>query len=78
MKNSEITKRRQAIAPRGVGIMCDFYADRAENATIWDVEGNQYTDFACGIAVLNTGHRHPALIKAMQEQLGASPIRLIR
>lgn len=70
MKNSEITKRRQAIAPRGVGIMCDFYADRAENATIWDVEGNQYTDFACGIAVLNTGHRHPALIQAMQEQLG--------
>ncbi len=39
--------------------MCDFYADRAENATLWDVEGRQYTDFAAGIAVLNTGHRHP-------------------
>ncbi|MDN3986576.1 4-aminobutyrate--2-oxoglutarate transaminase [Zwartia vadi] len=69
MNNSDITKRRKAIAPRGVGIMCDFYADRAENATLWDVEGNKYTDFACGIAVMNTGHRHPALVRAMQEQL---------
>lgn len=49
--------------------MCNFYADRAENATLWDVEGNQYTDFAAGIAVLNTGHRHPKVMAAITAQL---------
>ena len=36
---------------------------------MWDVEGRRYIDFAGGIAVLNTGHRHPALVKAVAEQL---------
>lgn len=49
--------------------MCDFYADRAENATLWDVEGRAYTDFAAGIAVLNTGHRHPRVMQAIAAQL---------
>ncbi|WP_127157294.1 aminotransferase class III-fold pyridoxal phosphate-dependent enzyme, partial [Pectobacterium polaris] len=35
--------------------MCDFYAERAENSTLWDVEGREFIDFAAGIAVLNTG-----------------------
>lgn len=69
MKNAEITQRRIDASPRGVGVMCDFYADRAENATLWDVEGRMYTDFAAGIAVLNTGHRHPAVIAAIAKQL---------
>lgn len=67
--NANLNTRRLAAAPRGVGVMCDFYADKAENATIWDVEGRRFTDFAAGIAVLNTGHRHPKLIAAMREQL---------
>lgn len=69
MKNFEIEQRRVEAAPRGVGVMCKFYASRAENATIWDVEGRAYTDFAAGIAVLNTGHRHPALVAAITRQL---------
>ncbi|MCZ2498615.1 4-aminobutyrate--2-oxoglutarate transaminase [Xylophilus sp. Kf1] len=69
MNNQQIDQRRIAAAPRGVGVMCNFYADRAENATIWDVEGRAYTDFAAGIAVLNTGHRHPRVIAAIQAQL---------
>jgi 4-aminobutyrate aminotransferase len=69
MKNQQIEQRRIAAAPRGVGVLCNFYADRAENATIWDVEGRAYTDFAAGIAVLNTGHRHPKIIAAIREQL---------
>jgi 4-aminobutyrate aminotransferase len=50
--------------------MCQFYADRAANSEIWDVENRRYIDFAAGIAVLNTGHRHPKLIAAIQAQLG--------
>ncbi len=68
--NSELQTRRLAATPRGVGVMCGFYAQRAENATLWDIEGREYIDFAAGIAVLNTGHRHPRLVAAIQEQLG--------
>ncbi|MBY4595748.1 4-aminobutyrate--2-oxoglutarate transaminase [Ottowia caeni] len=69
MSNASIQQRRLAATPRGVGVMCDFYAERAENATLWDVEGRQYTDFAAGIAVLNTGHRHPKVMAAIKAQL---------
>ncbi|HEU0096045.1 MAG TPA: aminotransferase class III-fold pyridoxal phosphate-dependent enzyme, partial [Rhizomicrobium sp.] len=69
MNNSELNQRRLAATPRGVGVMCDFYAARAENATLGDVEGRAYTDFAAGIAVLNTGHRHPSLVAAIKTQL---------
>lgn len=69
MTNASIQQRRLDATPRGVGVMCDFYAERAENATLWDVEGRAYTDFAAGIAVLNTGHRHPAVIAAVTRQL---------
>ncbi|NHC60885.1 4-aminobutyrate--2-oxoglutarate transaminase [Paenalcaligenes suwonensis] len=69
MSNADLKKRKDAATPRGVGVMCDFYADRAENAELWDIEGNRYIDFASGIAVLNTGHRHPRLMKAIAEQM---------
>ena len=69
MKNAEIETRRQSAMSRGVGVMTQIYADRAENAEIWDTEGNRYIDFASGIAVLNTGHRHPKVIAAVKEQI---------
>ncbi|QBR00851.1 4-aminobutyrate--2-oxoglutarate transaminase [Paraburkholderia pallida] len=49
--------------------MCDFYAERAENAELWDVEGRRFIDFAAGIAVCNTGHRHPKIVAAIKAQL---------
>ena len=57
--NAELLKRRTAAVPRGVSTATTLFVDRAENAEIWDVEGRRYIDFAAGIAVLNTGHRHP-------------------
>ena len=69
MNNAELLARKNAATPRGVGVMCEFYAERAENAEIWDVEGKRYIDFGGGIAVVNTGHRHPKQIAAIAEQL---------
>ena len=69
MLNAEIETRRQSAMSRGVGVMTQIYADRAENAEIWDAEGNRYIDFASGIAVLNTGHRHPKVIEAVKAQI---------
>jgi 4-aminobutyrate aminotransferase/4-aminobutyrate aminotransferase/(S)-3-amino-2-methylpropionate transaminase len=69
VKNAELKSRKDAATPRGVGVMCDFYAARAENAELWDVEGRRFIDFAAGIAVCNTGHRHPKIVEAVRAQL---------
>lgn len=69
MSNNEFHQRRLSATPRGVGVMCNFFAQSAENAMLKDVEGNEYIDFAAGIAVLNTGHRHPDLVAAVEQQL---------
>lgn len=67
--NAEWEARRLAATPRGVSVYGDFYVDRAENAEIWDIEGNRYIDFAAGIAVLNVGHRHPRVTAAVKAQV---------
>jgi 4-aminobutyrate aminotransferase/(S)-3-amino-2-methylpropionate transaminase len=68
-KNADLHKRRIAAIPRGVGNTLAVYAERAENAELWDVEGRRYVDFASGIAVVNTGHLHPHVKAAMAAQL---------
>ncbi len=69
--NSELLRRRQAAVPRGVSTATPVFAARAQNAEIWDAEGRRYIDFAGGIAVLNTGHRHPKIVAAVESQLAA-------
>jgi 5-aminovalerate/4-aminobutyrate aminotransferase len=67
--NDSLMQRRTAAVPRGVGQIHPIFADKAHNATVTDVEGREFIDFAGGIAVLNTGHLHPKVIAAVQEQL---------
>ena len=69
LTNASLMARRQAAIPRGVGQSHEVFIARGENAEIWDVEGKRYIDFAGGIAVLNTGHRHPAVVAAVTAQL---------
>ncbi len=69
MKNAEIAERRTSAIARGVGMMTQIYVDRAQNSEVWDVEGTRYIDFAAGIAVVNTGHRHPKVMAAVEDQL---------
>ena len=68
-KNEQLMARKAAATPRGVGVMGTFFADRADNAELWDVEGRRYIDFAGGIAVMNTGHGNPKVVAAIAEQL---------
>jgi 4-aminobutyrate aminotransferase / (S)-3-amino-2-methylpropionate transaminase / 5-aminovalerate transaminase len=67
--NQHLVDRRNVAIPRGVSFAHPIFVDRAENALLWDVEGRRYIDFAGGIAVLNTGHRHPKVVAAVREQL---------
>lgn len=69
MTNADLAKRREDAISRGVGMTTQIYADKALNAEVWDIEGNRYIDFAAGIAVVNTGHRHPKVIEAVKAQL---------
>ena len=69
MGNQDLHNRRLAATPRGIGVMANFFIERALNAEVWDVEGKRYIDFAGGIAVLNTGHRHPKMVAAIEAQL---------
>lgn len=39
MSHRELEQRRKEATPRGIGVLCDFYAVRAENATLWDEQG---------------------------------------
>jgi 4-aminobutyrate aminotransferase len=67
--NEQLMARKAAATPRGVGVMGSFFADRADNAELWDVEGRRFIDFAGGIAVMNSGHGHPKVIAAIEAQL---------
>ncbi|MCK5826858.1 MAG: 4-aminobutyrate--2-oxoglutarate transaminase, partial [Desulfuromusa sp.] len=68
MTNVELYARRNAAVPRGVASATPIFVEKAENSEIWDVEGNRYLDFAAGIAVCNTGHRHPKIMAAAARQ----------
>jgi predicted acetylornithine/succinylornithine family transaminase len=46
----------------------DVEFERGEGVRLWDAEGNEYLDFLSGIAVCNTGHCHPQVVAAVQEQ----------
>ncbi|ALI07265.1 MULTISPECIES: 4-aminobutyrate--2-oxoglutarate transaminase [Pseudomonas] len=67
--NADLMARRTAAVPRGVGQIHPIFAESAKNATVTDVEGREFIDFAGGIAVLNTGHVHPKIIAAVTAQL---------
>lgn len=69
LNHADLMSRRAAALPRGVGQAHPLFAARARNAEIWDVEGRRFIDFVAGIAVVNTGHGHPAVIEAAARQI---------
>jgi 4-aminobutyrate aminotransferase / (S)-3-amino-2-methylpropionate transaminase / 5-aminovalerate transaminase len=71
MNNSDWQQRKAKAFARGMGNLFPVFAARARNAELWDVEGKRYIDFGAGIAVVNTGHSHPAVVAALHEQLDA-------
>jgi len=45
-----------------------FVMDHGKGTEVWDVDGNRFLDFMGGIAVVATGHSHPKVVKAIQQQ----------
>ncbi|GAB4498301.1 MAG: acetyl ornithine aminotransferase family protein [Anaerolineales bacterium] len=50
--------------PRGY----PFVMSHGRGTEVWDVDGNRYLDFSAGIAVVSTGHSHPKVVQAIQQQ----------
>lgn len=69
MTNISLQERKVKVIARGQGNVYPVYVDRADNAELWDVDGNRYIDFGTGIAVCNTGHSHPKVVAAVKDQL---------
>ena len=68
-KSQALAARRSAAVPKGIAISSGLNVVRAENAVIEDADGNRLIDFAGGIGVMNAGHRHPAMVQAVRDQL---------
>lgn len=63
-----IRRHNDVIAPV-IAFDTDIQADTAQGIWITDVEGNRWADFACGTAVTNLGHNHPAVVEAAHKQI---------
>jgi 4-aminobutyrate aminotransferase / (S)-3-amino-2-methylpropionate transaminase / 5-aminovalerate transaminase len=68
-RSRALMARREAAVPRGPNNSTPIFMASAEGATLVDVDGNRYLDFAGGIGCLNVGHRSPRVMSALREQL---------
>ncbi len=68
-KSRAITERRSRAVPKGVPSVTPLAIAHADNAILTDVDGNRLIDFGGGIGVVNVGHRHPGVVKAIRDQL---------
>ncbi len=66
--NAALQERRSNVLAKGFGSATSKYIAHAKGAVITDVEGNEYIDFAGGIAVMNVGHSHPKVVQAIKNQ----------
>jgi 4-aminobutyrate aminotransferase len=67
-KSRAIIKRDQDVISHSYPRGYPFVMDHGLGTEVWDVDGNRFLDFAAGIAVVSTGHSHPKVVKAIQEQ----------
>lgn len=67
-KARAILERDRAVVSRAYGRVADFVMSHGLGSQVWDVDGNRYLDFMSGIAVNATGHTHPHVVRAIQEQ----------
>lgn len=68
-KSKALAGRRENSIPRGLSHATPVYVAKTEGATLEDVDGNRFIDFAGGIGCVNTGHRAPGVVNAIREQL---------
>ncbi len=66
--NAALQESRATYIAKGIGSATPCYISHGSGALLYDVEGNEYLDFGGGIAVMNVGHSHPKVVKAIKDQ----------
>jgi len=67
-KSQALMARRKAAVSNSPFIVTPLFIDHGSGATLTDVDGNTYLDFAGGIGTVNVGHAHPKVVEAIQAQ----------
>lgn len=67
-KARQVIERDQAVLSPSYTRCYPLVMERGEGAIAEDIDGNRFLDFSAGIAVVATGHAHPRVVKAVQEQ----------
>lgn len=69
MVSTAVNELRQHLSPVWSRIF-SVEVEHGEGPYLYDIHGSRYLDFTCGIGVTSTGHAHPRVVKAVQEQAG--------
>src|SRR5713226_3161327 len=67
-RSREILERKERVVADPLSIFLPVVIDHGEGATLTDVDGNTFLDFAGGVGCLNVGHANPRVVEAVQEQ----------
>ena len=67
-RSREITERKEAVVADPLGLYLPIMVAEGHGATMTDVDGNSFVDFAGGVGCLAVGHAHPRVVAAVQEQ----------
>lgn len=68
-RSLSLAQRSDQAVARGISQLTPIFVERAEGAIIEDVDGNRFLDLAGGIGCLNVGHRAPAVVEALHQQI---------
>lgn len=66
--NEQLWKLREQHVPKALWTLAHVFARKAKGATITDITGKKFIDFAAGIGSMNAGHSNPAIVKAAIKQ----------
>ena len=67
-RSMALLKIRENEVPACAAMLTEVVIEKANGAQVTDVDGNTFLDFSGGIGVLNVGHTHPAVVKAIKSQ----------
>jgi 4-aminobutyrate aminotransferase / (S)-3-amino-2-methylpropionate transaminase / 5-aminovalerate transaminase len=67
-KSAEILARKQQVVAQPLSIYLPLVIAEGRGATLTDVDGNTFIDFAGGVGCMNVGHSHPWVVEAIRDQ----------
>jgi 4-aminobutyrate aminotransferase/(S)-3-amino-2-methylpropionate transaminase len=67
-RSREVLERKERVVADPLSVYLPIVTDAGHGATLTDIDGNTFVDFAGGVGCLNVGHAHPRVVDAVQEQ----------